>query len=304
MQRKLSAQWQISLVDSILRGQFAIAPMMLAGLFPQIQNILTNKTSLADNQSQLTEAPISAYMEGNSNSIEYTGKKTDQPIVAVIPLVGTMLKYGTMCTYGALEIADMIYAASLDPNVCAMVLDTDSGGGAINAIPPIKQALLYAKSTGKPRIAHIDVGCSAALWAASFCDERYIDNNISGQLGSIGVMMDFFDAMPYYESLGYKHHTIYSDLSPDKNDVFEKALKGEYEAIKTEMMNPAARLFQDEVKSNIGSALKVDTPGLMTGKTFDGQKSIDIGLADGFATLHETIQIAFDRAKVSEFLKS
>jgi len=304
MQRKLSAQWQISLVDSILRGQFAIAPMMLAGLFPQIQNILTNKTSLAEGQPQLTEAPIAAYMEGNSSSVEYTGKKTDQPIVAVIPLVGTMLKYGTWCTYGALEIADMIYAASIDPNVCAIVLDVDSGGGAINAIPPIKQALLYAKSTGKPVIAHIDVACSAALWAVSFCDERYIDNDISGMVGSLGVMMSFFDIIPYYESLGYKHHTIYSDLSPDKNDVFEKALKGEYEAIKTEMMNPAARQFQDEVKGNYGSSLKIDTPGLMTGKTFAGQKSIDIGLVNGFATIHQTVQLAFDRAKATEFLKS
>lgn len=303
MQRKFNANWQFSLLDTIIRGQFAIAPMLLAGLFPQVQNILT-KDSFAENSNQLNEAPISAFMEGNSSSVDYSGKVTQEPIVAVIPLKGTMLKYGTWCSYGTSEIAEMIMAAAMDPNVCAIVLTIDSGGGAINAIPPVQQAISFAKSIGKPTIAHIDCACSAALWTASFCDERYIDNDLASMMGSLGVMMSFFDVIPYYESLGYKHHNIYSNLSEDKNDVFEKALKGEYDAIKIEMLDPTALQFQNTIKTNYGSALKVETPGLLTGKTFNGTTSINIGLANGFATLHETVEIAFNRAKTNEFLKS
>ena len=43
--------------------------------------------------------------------------------VAVIPIIGEFLKYGSQCTYGANEIVPAIYKAGELKNIVALVLD-------------------------------------------------------------------------------------------------------------------------------------------------------------------------------------
>lgn len=203
--------------------------------------------------------------------------------VAVIPLKGDMMKEGTYCSYGTEEIAAVIREAASAKNIIGIRLDIDSGGGAVDAIAPMLDAIAFSQGLGKPVVASCDLCASAAYYVACHCDEIVADNAISAEFGSIGVMMQFPDYAKYYEQKGIKVHTIYSDLSTYKNAPFEAALKGDYKSIREEQLNPLARAFQQAVRlrrKNLDE--KVD--GILAGRMFYAADARKYGLIDAIGT--------------------
>ena len=225
---------------------------------------------------------------------------------AIIPIHGTMLKYGTYCSYGTTEYAEMIREAADASNITSIILDIDSGGGAVDAIAPIVDAISYAKSKAKAVVAHCDLCASAAYYAACHCDEIVASNEISSEFGSIGVMMQLPDYAKYYEMQGIKIHTIYSNLSDYKNAPFEAARKGDYTSIKDEELDPLARDFQAAVQHNRKN-LQMNTDGLLRGRMFYARDAVAVGLADSIGTLDFAIQRANDinaQATVNNYINS
>ncbi|GAA4137880.1 hypothetical protein GCM10022216_14390 [Sphingobacterium kyonggiense] len=290
MQRRIEGNWQYHLLTAILKGQFMINPEMAMGFGAQISGLLNSKGIYQNDFQALNEINVLAYDEDGDQVPEDIAEEGSS--VMVLPIKGTMFKYGTWCTYGMDEIAYYIKHFASKENVSAIVLDIDSGGGAVNAVPPLLDAIKFVKESNKPIIAHCDAACSAAYWTASACDYIFSNNNISSVFGSIGVMISFLDLMPYYEKQGAKFHEVYADQSADKNLAFQQLLKGEYDQIKAEMLNPMAIQFQESVKSYRESKIKLDTPGILSGATYPGQKSVDIGLADAIGTLQDAINYA------------
>ena len=105
-------------------------------------------------------------------------------------------------------------------------------------------------------------------------------------------MMSFMDYAKYYEDMGIKQHTIYSNLSDYKNAPFEAAKKGDYKAIRDEELDPLARDFQENVKRNRGQRLQLDTEGLLRGRMFYAQDAVRVGLADRIGSLSEAAKIS------------
>lgn len=54
--------------------------------------------------------------------------------VAIIDMIGPILKRGDWCTYGADEIARELIRAERDANIIGTVLNIDTPGGAVSAI--------------------------------------------------------------------------------------------------------------------------------------------------------------------------
>ena len=209
--------------------------------------------------------------------------KAPEGSVAVVSLRGDMLKNGTRCSYGTEEIAAVIREAAGSPRIIGIRLDIDSGGGAVDAIAPMLDAISFCQAKGKPVVACCDLCASAAYYVASHCDMIMADNAISAEFGSIGVMMQFPDYAKYYEQKGIKVHTIYSDLSTHKNAPFEAALKGDYKSIREEQLNPLAREFQEAVKSHRKN-LDLKTDGILNGRMFYAQDALKNGLIDKVGT--------------------
>lgn len=227
--------------------------------------------------------------------------------VAVIPLHGTMLKYGTYCAYGTEEIANLIYEAANNPKVAGILLDIDSGGGAVDAIAPLTEALAYNRSLGKSSVASCDLAASAAYYVALGCDEIIANNTISAEFGSIGVMMSFPDYAKYYENAGIKVHTIYSNLSDYKNAPFEAAKKGEYDKIKSEELDPLARKFQEAVKSSRGDKLQLETEGILSGRMFYAEDALKVGLIDAIGNKELAVKRVRElrlEASIESYIKS
>lgn len=218
------------------------------------------------------------------------GRFADAPegSVAVIPLKGDMLKAGTPCSYGTEELAAMLMEAVASPNITGTVLDVDSGGGAVDAIWPLTEAIARSRAAGKPVVTSADLCASAAYYVACHTDAIVANNTLSAEFGSIGVLMQFADYQKYYEQQGVKVHTVYSDLSGYKNAPFEAALKGDYKAIKTEQLNPLARQFQQAVRSH-RPALDDKVEGILQGRMFYAVDALKAGLIDQTGTLETAI---------------
>ena len=242
----------------------------------------------------------------SADSAKQGGDDGKKNTVAVIPLRGTMIKYGTMCSYGADEIAAAIDEAAANKKVIGNVLVIDSGGGAVDAVAPLVDAIRRTKAMGKPVVASCDLCASAAYWTACECDEIMADNNISSEFGSIGVMMSFPDYAKYYEKEGIKVHTIYSNLSTYKNAPFEAAKKGEYDSIKTEELDPLARKFQANVRAKRAGKLNEDIEGILSGKVFYAEDALKYGLIDSIGTLDRAIarvrELAAE-ANINQYIK-
>lgn len=301
MQRKLHANWRALYTEELLRGQFLIHSNLAAGIPSQLLSLIQGKDKPeASNEPDLLIDVRSYDYDGNEYE-DFGESDSQQTVVAVIPIKGTMYKYGSWYTYGAVDIAEIIIEAAGMDTVSAIVLDFDSGGGSTAAIPPLKEAVLYAKSQGKIIVGHGDMICSAAYWIASLCDHIFVNNILTSTFGSIGVMVSFADYKPYFEKMGVVFHEIYADESDQKNKVFTEAEKGDYKLIKEEMLSPLAVAFQEEIKTNRAGKLVLTTDGILSGKTFTGVTNVEIGLADSVGSLSMAIKYAANHSIAQEF---
>ena len=229
----------------------------------------------------------SAAMKGASS-----GRTNSADKVVVIPVHTALTKYDTCGTYGTTTIADAMAKYAKDPEVAGFVLDIDSPGGSVNAIPPLVDAIARAKAAGKVVVAHCDSCYSAAYWIASQCDAIFADNYISSGFGSIGAFVQILDDR-YDKRSGFKVLTIYAPESSDKNAAYREALDGKIGKMEAELSDIVQK-FHAAVKSGRPD-LKTDMDGVLTGATFDAAHSIAAGLADGMGSLEKCIENVFIR---------
>jgi len=278
------------LYSSITRGKWLILPSEIDANQMLINSFLEHNADHEDGKLSDRE-PIPAFatdgkeMKSGSNFSDAPADST-----AIIQLHGSMLKYGNYCSYGCAEVADMIVDAANSPKISGILLDIDSGGGSVDAIAPLVNAIKYSQSKGKPVVANCDLCASAAYYVACHCDEIIADNTISSEFGSIGVMMSFIDYAKYYENAGIKQHTVYSNLSDYKNASFEAAKKGEYEQIKSEELDPLAKRFQEAVKCTRGDKLDLKIEGIIAGRMFYAEQAKKNGLIDSIGNRDFAIQ--------------
>lgn len=225
-----------------------------------------------------------------STVVDSDAKAEESKSVAVVPLHGTMTKYDTCESYGTTFIAKKIREMADDGNVIGIVLNIDSPGGSSSAIPPMLEAIGYAKSKGKPVYAHVDCCASAAYWVASQCDAIYMDNDMS-EVGSIGAMAVYVDYSAVNPSTGEKTLTVYSDESSEKNRAYRDALAGNFDAAKAEL-KPLVKQFQNAVVSGRPNILK-EEHGVLSGSMFYTADALRLNMADAKKTLPETIEAVF-----------
>lgn len=303
----LAANWPFLLLNQIVRGKFLIQPEIAFAMAPMVLDLIEGNTQkgrtrsmelsvigntlaghdfrkafiLDDDESEAEAGPGSIYDEAPKGS------------VAIIPLKGSMMKYGSWCDYGTTEIAGMMVEAANHKNIGSIVLDIDSGGGAVDAIAPMVDAIRYTKNTmGKPVLSSVDLCCSAALWTASETNLIVADNNVSAEIGSIGVMMSFMDLREYYEKQGIKIHEIYSSLSADKNGTYREARDGKYEAIQEKDLDPLAVSFQNTIKKNRSGKLDESVEGILSGATYSADDAKKYGLIDRVGSRSSAIEMA------------
>ena len=231
---------------------------------------------------------------------------------ALIPLYGTMTKYGGFCSYGTAELAAMINEANRNQDrIKGIVLDIDSPGGSGDSVEVLSRAI---DASELPMVASVDrLAASAAQWVASSVASNggkiLVDSLDNSMMGSIGSFIIHQNIAARLSNNGVKMEIIRAPQSTDKarfNNIEE--LTDELRTQLKEDLRQHTNRFIDAIKSNYGESLKTDTDKLFTGGTFYGKEAIEIGLAHEQGDLSQAFNQVFDmaatRSKKSFFISN
>lgn len=277
-----------------LRSEWMFMPEMAEQMLPVVLQLL-NGTALDPREELIIQGfqmegqlvnGIRAVYGANADS-EDPFESFPENSVAVVPCKGTMLKYGTMCAWGADELTAIVELAYRSPKIAGVIIDTDSGGGAVSSIP-VWSATLAKRN--KPVMVYADVMCSAAYYMGIHADYLMLSNDLSSMVGSIGVMVSWPDYTEALAQRGIKMHTVYADQSTHKNAEFQAANgeKPDYKLLKTNMLNPLAIRFQEDVKA-ARPKLDQSVEGILAGKVFYAPDALKHGLVDSIGTMDQAV---------------
>lgn len=251
------------LISAILKSIWAIDPQAALSYAPLLSNLLGQSGIKIEFNFDGQKFKPYSVVASTSKYSWYSGwDKAPKGSVAVIPLQGPLMKNDQYCgPIGMETIGQIIQEADESHNIDAIILKIDSPGGTVDGTVALSEII---KKTQKPTIAFVDgLMASAALWIGSAADEVIASDN-KAEIGSVGVVLSFADLQPAYEKLGIKFHHIVSDLTKDKNKMFEDIRNEKYDEFKKEILNPLADDFIN--------AIKLNRPGVnenqLTGKMF------------------------------------
>lgn len=278
------------LVNEIIRGQWLLHTDNF-DIYRQIaKNLMAGKQ--LDFKSQYDIQPsVFEILDNNGIPIDPDDDIVNVPknSIAVVNMIGEVVKYGDWCVLGADEIVAELHKAQSMENIDAIILRVDGPGGSVKAMGTFRD---FKKHKKKPIIGLADDALSLHYWSlVELCDYVIADNNVSARFGSVGVVSTFIDDSKYLEENGFKRHEIYPEESKDKNLAFILALEGKYELIRKENLSPLAVKFQEGV-TEARPNLKKDAPGVLTGKTFYAEEALDLGMIDAIGGLDLAIEMA------------
>jgi protease-4 len=182
------------------------------------------------------------------------------------------------------NITGALQNAFKDKNTQGVVLRINSPGGS-----PVQAGIIYdeirrlrAKHPDIPMYAVVeDVCASGGYYIAAATDKIFVDK--ASIVGSIGVRMDQFGFVDAIDKLGVERRSITSGENKAFLDPFLPMEAGQVTHAK-DMLGQIHRQFIDVVKKGRGNRLK-ESPDLFSGLFWTGEKSIELGLADGYGSL-------------------
>jgi len=274
-----------------------------------LQEIFSSKMLLSESGLNAIEITVRSVIEGKSIKTEEIkttnlsgiilpeqeepGKNPyddfEENSVAVIPIIGIMLKYGYQgwyaYKYGCDDYADMIRLADQSPKIAGTVLLFNTPGGTTSSIIRLEDAM---RNRTKKSVALVDYQCcSGGIYVASFCDEIYAMNRMC-EVGSIGTYAQFINDSDMLKKWGYKIEQIYPPESKYKNLPEREAMDGKPERIIKEQLTPFAIHFQNIIKEN-RRKINQSEEGILEGKVFYAYDAVNNGLIDGLMNMEQTV---------------
>jgi protease-4 len=182
------------------------------------------------------------------------------------------------------KITTALQAAFKDKNTQGVVVRINSPGGS-----PVQAQTIYdemkrlrKKYPDVPLYAVVeDVCASGGYFVAVGADRIYVGQ--ASIVGSIGVLMNGFGFTGLMDKLGIERRLITVGENKGMLDPFSPLDEKDEEHVK-KLMGDIHEQFIGVVREGRGKRLK-DTPEIFSGLIWTGQRSVDLGLADGFGSL-------------------
>jgi ClpP class serine protease len=293
-----------SALAAVLGGQFLLEESAVSAFMLQSARLLTEGGPGTTRPTDLPTPPVvyAIGMEATSLQLRGYGSLDDVPAgsIAITTVSGVMMPeddydydYGYMP--GTRNLATRMQQADAHPNIVGHVVVGRTPGGSTMGLEHFANVIA---STTKPTIGHIEMMCSAGLWALSGCDRLVIAR--TGIAGSIGTKWDALDMSGYLEKMGFKQVTVTATASVDKTKAFDEALKGKPGLLRSQLLDP----LNDEFLAVVAANLPEASDDTKTGKVYVGQAAIDNGLAHQLGTLQDAIQLAYDLATEAGLVSS
>lgn len=299
------ANTHLPLVKALIKGE---NENIFNSAYPHLEannNVVANDLgSESGMQTHINERLLRFPMAGNVAVGMFTAGRynsfNDAPSnsVAIIPISGPIMKNGGDCGEpGASHFTNWIKAANQSDRITGILLVIDSPGGMVDGTQTVVDAI---KNSDKPVVAFVNDGmmASAATWIGTAADEVYASQK-TDTIGSIGVYCTIYDFREYLKAEGITQHDIYAKQSVDKNKAYHDALDGNYAGMQDEL-NFIADQFIKGVKANRKGKLNLADNNPFTGKMFDAQTAMDMGLIDGFKNIEGACQRVYELAQTEQ----
>jgi protease-4 len=179
------------------------------------------------------------------------------------------------------DINTALQSAFDDAGTAGVILSCNSPGGS-----PVQAGIIYneirrlrAKYPSIPLYVVVgDMCASGGYYAASAADKIYVDK--ASIVGSIGVLMDSFGFTGLMDKLGVERRLHTSGENKGFFDPFSPETP-KMDAHAQDMLDQIHAQFIDAVRQGRGKRLH-ETADMFSGLFWTGQKSVELGLADGF----------------------
>ena len=198
------------------------------------------------------------------------------------------------------KITTALQAAFKDKNTQGVIVRINSPGGS-----PVQAQTIYdemkrlrSKYPEIPLYAVVeDVCASGGYFVAVGADRIYVGK--ASIVGSIGVLMNGFGFTGLMDKLGIERRLITAGENKGMLDPFSPLDDKDREHIKT-LMGDIHQQFIGVVREGRGKRLK-EGPEIFSGLIWTGQKSVDLGLADGFGSLEYVAREVIKAEEIRDF---
>lgn len=278
--------------------------------------------SIFDPQSKTTMPYYGGYKRKHKKEmgdVEIYGEEEQEdngePIVkngiGIIHIKGPITKE-SYCSSGTDDINNLLIQFGQDPNIRGVLLVVDSGGGQVSGTETLANTVQGFNRTYKKRIeAFVDgVAGSAAYWIISGADKITLSGETSS-VGSIGTMATIVNTDKMNNTIGFKVDNIYATISKNKNLEYEQAQKGNFDPMRTNVLDKLNTVFVRQVIKGryrgkyVAEELNVENvPEQLSGRMYFGSDAKTIGLADSINTLADTLALFDMRSQQQEQIES
>jgi signal peptide peptidase SppA len=213
------------------------------------------------------------------------------PTVAVLPIRGLVMQHQSYWTEIGVatstdQLAAQLTTLSADSSVAAIVLDIDSPGGGVYGVDEAAAVIREVRAT-TPVIAVANAqAASAAYWLASAASEVVVTP--SGEVGSIGVFAEHWDASGWYERLGVKPTLVragrykaeFADIGPLSDEALEELQR---------LVDENYDRFIAAVAKGRGVSLDTVRGDFGEGRMLTAKAAVRAGMADRVESLPDTL---------------
>lgn len=223
---------------------------------------------------------------GNVGVVRIRGAllNTDSPIAA----------YFGIATYPGIRHA--VIEAAKDPAIDQILLDVDSGGGAVSGVVDTGDLIRRVDRKLKPITTFSDGAiASAAYWLAAASRKIHVGKTtISGSIGVITTHIDYSEAM---KKEGVKATVLRAGKHKALSNPMEPLSK-EARAQIQERLDAAYKIFVEHVAAARGVTYAKAHDTMADGREFFGQQAVDVGLVDSVSTFDATLAELSAKKKV------
>lgn len=200
----------------------------------------------------------------------------------------------------ALDINSSLTAAFENEHSVGVVLRINSPGGSPVQAGMINDEIARLRKLYPNKPLHVvveDICASGGYYVAVAGDQILVDK--ASLVGSIGVIMEGFGFTGLMEKLGVTRRMITAGSNKGMLDPFSKENPQQVEMLKT-MIDEIHQQFIDVVKAGRGDRLK-ETPEMFSGRVWNGEQAIKIGLADGYGTVETVARDIFKAPDILDY---
>ena len=238
-----------------------------------------------DEDSSFKQIDFSAYLNAVSSS-----PPSDKDRVAILTAQGDIVYgEGGENQIGSAALVRQFRKLRQDPQVKAVALRIDSGGGSAFASELIRQELLLLRKTGKPVVVSMgSAAASGAYWIAAAADRIVASPyTITGSIGIFGLLPTFEKTLAkagiYSDGIGTTELAGAGSVGRPLPEHFRRAMQTQVEQ--------GYRRFIDIVAEG-RKMNREDVEKIAGGQVWDGAAAFELGLADQLGSLNDAVAAA------------